>query len=137
MGTIMEREQSREIINGYIRTRDVSGLRAFLREHRSEDWFRSDLYLLGCLADVHEAEQKLGLPGLLGRYSDMDSLLSDHAALRRTLRRVEWWEDYPVESALFAIKEKGYSVLELRWAVNACCADRDRVWRRLQDAGRE
>lgn len=133
----MNKSDAKKRVNAYIAGSDIAGLQSFLVDIRAEPCFDSDFALLFALTRLHELEMKNGRKGLFERYQQMDHAVADHYALRRSLRRLEWTEDTPAEEILVLMQEKGFSAYEVGWEVNACCVDKEKVWRMIRNAGKE
>lgn len=130
----MNESDARKHVNDYIAVGDIAGLQTFLIGIRAELWFDSDFALLFALTGVHELEVKNGRKSLFERRCEMDPLIADHYALRRALRHLEWTDNCPAEEILSMMAEKGFSAYEVGWEVNACCVDKEKVWRMIRNA---
>ena len=130
----MQASEAKKHVNAYITAGDIAGLRSFLTVIRTEPWFNTDFVLLFALTGLHELELKNGRTSLFGRYRQMERLLEDHYALRRALRRLEWMDDCPAEDIIEMMADKGFSAYEIGWEINACCVDKEKIWRMIRNA---
>ena len=127
----------RDEVNVLIRKQDTEGLRVLLLKEMNENGPANDLFLLLALTGLDELERQHNKNGILSRFSDMESLLREHRKLRSLIRKAEWMEEFPLKKALEEAEASGVSVYELGFAVNACCVEKEAVWRRIRNVWKE
>lgn len=128
---------NKEEVNRLIRKQDSEQLRALLLREQNENGPSNDLSLLFSLTDLDKLERQHGKRGIISRFSDMDSLLREHRKIRSLVRKAEWMEEFPLRKALEEAETSGVSVYELGFAVNACCVEKEAVWRKIRNAWNE
>ena len=122
-----------QTVNQYIKDKDIQGLSEYLLEMEAEVVKDNDLSCIYYLIGIYKAEKRAQIvEGIFDKNEDMLSIVNKYNHLRRLLRRLEWWEDYPKDEVLEYMVINKLSPVLLSWAIDVGAINKDKVWSKLK-----